>query len=141
MDLVDLATETEELDLKECRRLLAEERIGRLAVVVDGRPEVFPVNYGLDGDGIVFRTNHGRKVLGLSGEVAFEVDSFDPAERRGWSVVVHGRAEDITKFDGRRLREQAEMPWAGPKDILVRITPLLVTGRRVRPAGSAPAAG
>lgn len=131
MDLVDLAKGTEELDLKDCRRLLAEEHIGRLAVVVDGRPEIFPVNYGIDGDGIVFRTNQGRKLLGLAGEVAFEVDRIDPVGRSGWSVVVHGRAEDITKFDGPRLREQAETPWAGRKDVLIRISPVLVTGRRV----------
>ncbi len=141
MDLIDLAIATEELDLKDCRLLLAEERIGRIAVVVDGRPEIFPVNYGMDGDGIVFRTNRGRKLLGLSGEVAFEVDRIDLLERSGWSVVVHGRAEDITKFDGPRLQAQAEMPWAGPKDVLVRISPVLVTGRRVRAAQPTPLRG
>ncbi|MGO8875786.1 MAG: pyridoxamine 5'-phosphate oxidase family protein [Acidimicrobiales bacterium] len=137
MDLVELNMSTEAIDFKDCRQLLAGERIGRLGVVVDGRPEIFPVNYGMDGDGIVFRTNQGRKMLGLSGEVVFEVDRIDPEGRSGWSVVVHGRAEDITHFDGPRLRERAETPWSGPKDILVRISPLVVTGRRVH-AGPLP---
>ena len=87
----------------------------------------------------MFRTNQGRKMLGLSGEVVFEVDRINLEERSGWSVVVHGRAENITHFDGPRLREQAETPWSGPKAILVRISPVLVTGRRVhRPVGEAP---
>ena len=131
VDLVDLSTGTEAIDFQGCRELLASEHVGRLGVVVDGRPEIFPVNYGLDGDGIVFRTNQGRKMLGLSGEVVFEVDRINLEERSGWSVVVHGRAEDITHFDGPRLRERAETPWSGPKAILVRISPVLVTGRRV----------
>ena len=132
MDLIDLSTSTEPIGFKDCRQLLAGERIGRLGVVVDGRPEIFPVNYGLDGDGIVFRTDQGRKMLGLTGEVVFEVDRIDVADRSGWSVVVHGRAEDISQFDSPRLRERAQTPWTGPKDILVRISPTVVTGRRRR---------
>jgi len=140
MDLIDLSTSTEPIGFKDCRQLLAGERIGRLGVVVDGRPEIFPVNYGLDGDGIIFRTNQGRKMLGLTGEVVFEVDRIDVADRSGWSVVVHGRAEDISQFDSPRLRERAQTPWTGPKDILVRISPTVVTGRRVRAVPAGPAA-
>jgi len=138
MDLVDLTAGSEVLDFADCRRLLEGERIGRLGVVVGGRPEIFPVNYGLDGDGIVFRTNPGRKVLGLSNEVVFEVDHIDPDCRSGWSVVVHGRAEDISRFDSPRLRERADVPWAGPKQLLFRISPTLVTGRRVGLPTTAP---
>ncbi|HXY45641.1 MAG TPA: pyridoxamine 5'-phosphate oxidase family protein [Acidimicrobiales bacterium] len=141
MELVDLGRSMEPIDFKECYALLAGERIGRLGVVVDGRPEIFPVNYGLDGDGIVFRTNQGRKMLGLPGDVVFEVDRIEVADRSGWSVIVHGRAEDISQFDSPRLRERAEIPWTGPKDILVRISPSLITGRRVRAVPAAPEAG
>ncbi|HXY42956.1 MAG TPA: pyridoxamine 5'-phosphate oxidase family protein, partial [Acidimicrobiales bacterium] len=138
VELVDLARSTEAIDFKDCRELLAGEQIGRLGVIVDGRPEIFPVNYGLDGDGIVFRTNQGRKMLGLPGDVVFEVDRIDLKERSGWSVIVHGRAEDISQFDSPRLRERAGTPWTGPKDILVRISPTLVTGRRVHAVPASP---
>jgi nitroimidazol reductase NimA-like FMN-containing flavoprotein (pyridoxamine 5'-phosphate oxidase superfamily) len=132
MNLVDLASSIEVISYEECRELLGTERIGRLAVVVDGRPEIFPVNYGLDGDGVLVRSDRGLKVsAALVGEVAFEVDSIDLDEHSGWSVVVHGRAEDISHFDGPVLRARADVPWTGPKDSLIRIAMTWVTGRRV----------
>ena len=134
MKLFDLSGGTEILSYEECRELLLGERVGRLGVIVDGRPEIFPVNYGMDGDGIVFRSNRGRKMTGaLLGEVVFEVDRIDLDARSGWSVVVHGRAEDISHFDGPGFRARAEVPWTGPKDALVRIELASVTGRRVMP--------
>jgi nitroimidazol reductase NimA-like FMN-containing flavoprotein (pyridoxamine 5'-phosphate oxidase superfamily) len=140
MDLVDLVG-AESIDYKDCRELLASQQIGRLGVVVDGRPEIFPVNYGLDGDGIVFRTGQGTKMRGvLSGEVVFEVDRINPEDRSGWSIVVHGRADDISRFDSPQLRERAETPWTGPKGVLVRIALEGVTGRRVRAAQAQPKA-
>ena len=135
MELIDLMAGTEVLEYKDCRELLAGEQVGRVAVIVDGAPDIFPVNYGVDGNGIVFRTNPGRKMRGLTaGEVAFEVDHLDFGTRSGWSVVVHGRAEDITMFDSPALRERTGTPWAGEKEHLVRIRPTLMTGRRVWPS-------
>jgi uncharacterized protein len=137
MNLLDLSGGTEIISYEECRELLRHESVGRLGVVVDGRPEIFPVNYGLDGDGIVFRSNRGRKLTGaLLGDVVFEVDSIDVESRSGWSVIVHGRAHDISQFDGPALSAQLETPWTGTKEALVRISAESVTGRRVTPASS-----
>ena len=33
--------------------------VGRLGLLVDGRPEVLPVNYALDGETVLFRTAEG----------------------------------------------------------------------------------
>jgi hypothetical protein len=116
----------------ECQELLRGQAVGRLGVVVDGGVEIFPVNYGLDGDGILFRTDPGTKTRGLfSGEVVFEVDRIDDETHSGWSVIVRGTAEDITRFDGPVLGGRADEPWAGPKQCLVRIRPHTVTGRLV----------
>jgi hypothetical protein len=42
---------------QECLALLRQHRVGRLAVVIDGQPHVFPLNYAADDEGvIVFRT-------------------------------------------------------------------------------------
>ena len=52
------------LDQERCRALLAEKRVGRVAVVVNGVPEVVPVNYAVvDGD-VVFRSGSGTCVQG-----------------------------------------------------------------------------
>jgi nitroimidazol reductase NimA-like FMN-containing flavoprotein (pyridoxamine 5'-phosphate oxidase superfamily) len=133
MRTLDLVGGTEIVSEHDCWDFLATQSIGRLAVTMDGQIEIFPVNYGLDGDGIIFRTNAGRKVTwATSGEVAFEVDSVDEATHSGWSVVVHGTARDISRFDGPQRRAAAQ-PWAGHKDFLVRIAPRSISGRRVAP--------
>jgi uncharacterized protein len=130
--LLDLGDKTEAIPYEDCHDLLASQVVGRLVVLVDGRVEIFPVNYGLDGDGIVFRTNAGTKLRGLlSGEVVFEVDHIDLTTRSGWSIIVRGNAQNISHFDSPPLRERAKEPWAGPKDFLVRITPRTLSGRRV----------
>ena len=126
---------------RECLDHLAEQPVGRLAVVAGGRPEIFPVNYAMAGDTIVFRTAEGTKLDGaLSGPVAFEVDHADADHRSGWSVVIHGRAESIDEFSSPALVDAARSlpiePWAtGTKDHLVRVVPTSITGRRIRDHG------
>lgn len=86
--------EEHHLSRQQCLDLLADEYVGRLAVIVGRRPEIFPVNYVLDGDAIVFRTASGTKLSGTTqGEVAFEVDQLHLPSHSGWSVVVHGVAQ------------------------------------------------
>ena len=50
------------LSEEECWRLLMSNDLGRLAIVVDGWPEVFPVNYPSQVGSIVFRTAAGTKL-------------------------------------------------------------------------------
>jgi len=118
----------------ECLQLLATEQVGRLGVVLNGHPEIFPVNYTLDGDGILFRTADGSKLEGsLNAPVAFEVDHLHPDTRSGWSVVIHGTAERYTRFDSP-ARRQADPSWLDTvKPHLVRLTPTKITGRRIPP--------
>jgi nitroimidazol reductase NimA-like FMN-containing flavoprotein (pyridoxamine 5'-phosphate oxidase superfamily) len=117
-----------------CWDLLETQGIGRVAVCYGGQVDIFPVNYGLDGEGILFRTNAGRKMSAASsGEIAFEVDDIDARAKTGWSVVIHGQARDITIYDGLE-RQRAAQPWTGSKDFLFRIAPRSITGRRTVPS-------
>jgi nitroimidazol reductase NimA-like FMN-containing flavoprotein (pyridoxamine 5'-phosphate oxidase superfamily) len=126
----------EELDQDECRRLLAERRLGRLAIPDFGGPVIFPVNYVVDQDLVVFRTDPGTKLDAATEResVAFEVDAVDEATRTGWSVVVRGTLADITDpAHLGRLRALPLYPWApGEKSRYVRVRPVSVTGRRIR---------
>lgn len=133
MDTVD-----ERLDRDECLRLLSIEDVGRLAIVQGRTPAIFPINYALDGQAIVFRTAPGTKLdHGPRAPVAFEIDGLDRAARRGWSVVVTGRLEEVTAFDGpafARVRALDIRPWAhGDKGHWMRLVPGIITGRRVGP--------
>lgn len=135
---IDRRTHLEVLDRDECVHLLARTHLGRLAIVVDGRPLVFPVNYAMDGDAIVFRTAEGTKLHGAAEhEVAFEIDAFDAAYHGGWSVLVVGVGEQI--HDAEDLARCARLPlrpWGeGAKSHWVRIRPRAITGRRIPPHG------
>jgi nitroimidazol reductase NimA-like FMN-containing flavoprotein (pyridoxamine 5'-phosphate oxidase superfamily) len=137
MKLVDNRTGIETISREECLELLAGEVVGRIGFIAAGRAEVLPVNYVLDGDAVVFRTAAGSKLDGATrAPVVFEVDSIDRTTRTGWSVVLHGMAQEVTSFDRVELRERVAAlpvdPWApGTKPHLVRVAPGSITGRRV----------
>jgi nitroimidazol reductase NimA-like FMN-containing flavoprotein (pyridoxamine 5'-phosphate oxidase superfamily) len=126
----------EELDEDECRRLLAERHLGRLAIPDFGGPVIFPVNYVFDQGLVIFRTDPGSKLDAATEResVAFEVDAIDEATRTGWSVVVRGTLAEVTDPDQlARLRALPLYPWApGEKTRYVRMRPRTVTGRRIR---------
>jgi nitroimidazol reductase NimA-like FMN-containing flavoprotein (pyridoxamine 5'-phosphate oxidase superfamily) len=55
-------SQLEDIPAAECWELLGRHDMGRIAIVVDGKPQIFPVNYGLKGNVIVFRTAAGTKL-------------------------------------------------------------------------------
>ena len=121
------------MSVEECLALLADHPVGRVAIAQPGQPPlVVPVNYQLDGDAIVFRSDPGLKTQLLAHmPVSFEVDSIDPHHRTGWSVLVHGTAYLATHWETDHLHLD---PWAeGKKRIWVRIVPSTITGRRLEP--------
>ncbi len=124
------------LDSDECRRLLAENEIGRMAVVIGAMPMILPVNYALDGDAIVCRTMPGSRLDVGQGHACFEVDSFDRARRSGWSVLVTGHLEEVNWYqasDMRRITALDVEPWArGDRPMWLRLRPSFITGRIVR---------
>lgn len=99
----------------------------RVGEVVD----IFPVNYVVDGESLLFRTAEGSKLFELSvnEQVVFEVDDYTDDD--AWSVIARGRAAalessaEIERADGLGLT-----PWVPTiKYTYVRITPSSLTGR------------
>ncbi|MFI0724135.1 helix-turn-helix domain-containing protein [Streptomyces sp. NPDC021224] len=123
------------LDPDECRTLLSDHGIGRIAVTTEDGPAVLPVNYAVVGGAVVFRTERtAGPALAAGRRVAFEVDRTDEALSEGWSVLVVGLASAVTDPDAvRDLGTQtASAPWAGGERLLwVRIEPERITGRRI----------
>ena len=119
----------------ECDKLLRSNRVGRVGFTVDGWPAILPVNYVMDGDTIVLRTDAGTKfgVLRFGAEVAFEIDAIEPLYRSGWSVLVYGNASEIVDADDvARVQSLGLRAWhQGAKPFWIRIAPVLVTGRRL----------
>ena len=125
----------QELTKRECFKLLAQEHLGRIALVNSWGPIVLPVNFILDHHTVVFRTGEGTKLDAASAgpRVGFEVDGTDVPTRTGWSVVVRGEAVEVTDpVELARLRELPLHPWApcaGHR--YVRVLPAVLTGRRI----------
>ncbi|EMY35074.1 hypothetical protein D477_006206 [Arthrobacter crystallopoietes BAB-32] len=126
--------QTEILDELECWRLLRGVSLGRLAVWVEDHPDIFPVNYTVDRDTLVFRTGSGTKLAAVAGDtpLALEADGVNAASGIAWSVVLKGQAAEVEPT-GEFLDSVARVlfPWQpGRKDHFVRIVPTTITGRR-----------
>jgi uncharacterized protein len=136
MAVIDGRTGLEQLSRPACLALLAECEVGRIGVLVDGAPEIYPVNFVVDRERILFRTAGGGKLRGIdrSPAVCFEVDGIDPDHQTGWSVLVKGTARVVT--DAPTTRQLAESPlryWApGQKASWICVEPREITGRRIK---------
>jgi uncharacterized protein len=127
--------ETAQLPKDECWKLLRGGSVGRLAVWVHDHPEIFPINYKVDHETLVFRTGAGTKLSSAVGKmVAFETDSADTDGGVAWSVVVKGQATALSRSpEVLASVGQLLFPWeTGRKDHFLRIVPEDVTGRRFR---------
>jgi len=135
MAVIDGRTWLEHLSPAECWRLLAATPVGRIGVLVDSAPEIYPVNHLVDGDSIVFRTAVGSKLRGLdrSPSVCFQVDGIDAGTKTGWSVLVKGRAVPLRNAEvvGQVADAPLEYWSVGSKPHWVRIVAHEVTGRRI----------
>lgn len=143
MRIVSAHSGIEVIDEDECKRLLASDVIGRVAVVIGATPMIMPVNYALDGDNIIIRTMPGSRLDVGQGHAAFEVDSFDRSSQSGWSVLVTGNLEEVTWYqaqDMQRVQALPLAPWApGARNMWLRLRPSFITGRVVRSSdGSTP---
>lgn len=122
------------------------EPVGRLAIGLAGEPLVFPLNYAVDGDAIVFRTQVGTKLSGITRSFAtFEVDHID-ASGQGWAVTFEGLAQEIIDADPAELRARLDAlaldSWpGGERPHVVRITPYAVRGTGWAVAGVAAGVG
>ncbi|MFH8371738.1 helix-turn-helix domain-containing protein [Streptomyces sp. NPDC018031] len=131
--------ELRDLSSQECRALLSTHGVGRVAVVLSGRPAVVPVNYEVVQEAVCFRTapDSAPAAAARGTEVAFEVDHIDDATSRGWSVLATGPARMVTDpAEAEMLDSRAHTePWpGGPRRQWVRIDVTRLTGRRIVPA-------
>jgi nitroimidazol reductase NimA-like FMN-containing flavoprotein (pyridoxamine 5'-phosphate oxidase superfamily) len=139
MRLIDGRTGIEVIERAECLDLLRSTGIGRIAVVEAGHPVIFPVNYAMDDEVIVFRTAEGTKLDATvrGGPASFEIDDTDRHTRTGWSVVVTGWARVVTspavieRLEGLDVRSWSEHR----KDHWVAVHPERISGRRIVPVG------
>ena len=127
-----------ELTREECMSRLPSEGVGRLAIAGSDGAHIFPLNYVVDGESLVFRTaaysQLGQHPWATSSPVAFEIDELDFESQSGWSVVVRAQPQ--------RIEDEAEVeaiawtsdpsPWAGGlRRQYIRLPFSEITGRVV----------
>jgi nitroimidazol reductase NimA-like FMN-containing flavoprotein (pyridoxamine 5'-phosphate oxidase superfamily) len=105
------------LSQQECIDLLTRVPIGRVALTLNALPVIFPVNYRLIGDSVVFGAMAGSSLSkAADGAIAaFQADSYDDAKRSGWTVMAVGQVSHLRDSEvlGRlELDGQLPEPWA-----------------------------
>jgi uncharacterized protein len=133
MEKANAGAGTQVLSVHDCWECLRSASVGRLAVVVDGVPEIFPVNYLPEDGTVTFRTGPGTKIdaMAAGGVVALEADGLNVYGTIAWSVVLKGQTEIIDMAGVDEALDAGPSPWEeGAKDLVVRITPEEITGRR-----------
>ena len=126
----------EQLSQDDCLRRLREGSVGRIAFIVDDNLIVLPVNYRFvepdSGPLLAVRTRPGNVIDQASTQVAFEIDSIDPSNHQGWSVLVRG--ELLHAYPSSpMIREGFDSDsWLADRDAWLLIDPWAITGRELR---------
>ena len=125
-----------ELSYAKCRELLAGGIFGRVGLCTPAGPRIFPVNYSVVSESVVFRTSPYGMVANhdWSSPIAFEVDHVDYADHKGWSVLAIGPGERVEDPDelAHIQRTWDPRPWAaGSKPLYVKLPWEELTGRRL----------
>lgn len=115
----------------EAWELLRGSAVGRLATVINRQPDIFPVNFLVEGSSVFVRTAEGSKLLQVTvnARVAFQSDGW--VTDTGWSVVAKGTATEVEEADERDRIAQVLHPWvASVKTHVIRIDVDEIDGRR-----------
>ncbi|MGI9606396.1 MAG: pyridoxamine 5'-phosphate oxidase family protein [Acidimicrobiales bacterium] len=120
----------------ESIELLETTAVGRVVFIDGAYPIALPVNYKWVDRSVVFRALEGKKLHAAIFEepVSFEVDEWDPQTQTGASVLVRGRAAEVTDWaEKEELEDLGVIPWTGHpwRQSWIRIVPKQMSGRRI----------
>lgn len=119
-----------------CLELLRGGIVGRVGLCMPEGPQIFPVNYSVVEDSVVFRTTP-YSLLGTHAwqtRLAFEVDHIETSDQTGWSVLVSGPGSRIDAGPDLDaiVKQWNPRPWAsGTRPLYVRLRWDTVAGRRI----------
>jgi uncharacterized protein len=126
-----MSSEVTELSPSDCELLLASLDVGRIAVVENEYPLVFPINYKvvvLDGRlALAIRTRPDNVIDQPGRAVCFEIDGVDAGHDSGWSVLVRGvlvESSPDPDLDSHPTVSEGRDAWR-------IIVPTQISGRRV----------
>jgi hypothetical protein len=118
-----------------CIAHLAGGGVGRIVFNSASGPVALPVNYRFVDGQVAFRTQaNTAAVFGEGKTASFEVDHIDETMSEGWSVLVTGRAREVTDPALlERFSRAGIEPWAGgEREAFVCVDATEVSGRCIR---------
>jgi len=131
----------ESLSRYDCWQLLteaaAQDAIARIVWSGAGGPSIVPVNYAVADGFLWFQTAPDSRLArdGCEQRVLVEIDHVDVSTRMGWSVVVSGRATCLPATEDAGLLRDLQVWPQGSRDLLLKVEPDEVTGRRLHRLG------
>ena len=134
MDTAGAEPEIKELGVHDCWRYLRSTSLCRIAFSEGDAVENYPVNFVPTNGTLLIRTGQGTKLASLADRkvVAVEADGMNQYGTIAWSVIIKGHAKVVT--DAEEVQDAMEAglsPWQpGQKNVLIRITPQDISGRR-----------
>jgi uncharacterized protein len=131
----------EPLTSYECWHLVTEaggpDGLARIVWTGPDGPAIVPVNFTVADGFLWFQTSPGSRLASecCDQQVLVEVDHVDPTSHTGWSVVVTGRAACLASAEDRGLLGDLQVWPTGPRQLLIKVAPDELTGRRLRRHG------
>jgi hypothetical protein len=130
---------TETLTRDESLRLLGSITLGRVVFTHLALPAIRPVYHLVEGDRIIIRAHLGAAITAAGAAaggtvVAYEADMINPLDHLGWSVVVVGRAQNLSDSEADTRYRKVLPQWtADSTDDIIVIQADLVDGFRLIP--------
>ena len=125
----------EELNSRECIRLLGSVPLGRIVFTARALPAIRLAGHLVDDDHVIVRADGGVAItsaLRAGTVVAYEADAIDPADNPGWSVTIVGVAHQVTDPAAADAFRRALRHWADDgNDQVISISPGMVSGFRL----------
>jgi nitroimidazol reductase NimA-like FMN-containing flavoprotein (pyridoxamine 5'-phosphate oxidase superfamily) len=131
---LDIGTDPQvvEFDRTQCVDLLGTVRVARVVLSVGCIPFALPVNMTVHDGDVIFATDGGSKVTSsVYGQVvSVEADEIDLASHRGWSILVTGIAQRVTRPAELDCASPLLQAWVSePQPMLVKVPSTLISGR------------
>jgi len=96
-----------DLTTLECKRVLDENRLARLACSNEGRPYIVPIYYAHADHSLYAFSMLGKKIEWMRANPIVSALIEEHYTRRGWkSVIVDGRYEELPDTDGYRAKRE-----------------------------------
>lgn len=94
------------LDEKECKKLLEQNYIGRLAYISGGFPHIVPITYFYDSETntITSYSSEGHKIKEMRKNTAVCLATDEISSIGNWkSVLVQGTFEELSRIDAKHM--------------------------------------